>query len=194
MPKNDPFITVVSGLPRSGTSMMMRLLKAGGMHPIKDDIREADEDNPNGYYELERVKRLKHDAAWVSESYGKAFKAIYLLLYDLPADHTYKVIFMTRRLEEVIASQDAMLRRSGKMQKGMDEDTLKRIFSVHLEKIKSWLADQESFEVIFISYNRFMEDPATHITRVNAFLGGGLDEEAMAGVVVPELYRQKVNT
>ena len=105
------FVTLVSGLPRSGTSMMMQMLHAGGIPAVTDNIRLADKDNERGYYELEAVKRTKDDASWLRDAPGKAVKVIYLLLYDLPTDYTYRVIFMNRNLDEVLASQRAMLER-----------------------------------------------------------------------------------
>ena len=101
----DNVITIVSGLPRSGTSMMMQILESGGMKVITDNIRKADEDNPHGYYEYERVKKIKDDTGWLKETRGKAFKMISLLLYDLPSNENYKVIFMKRKMSEILASQ-----------------------------------------------------------------------------------------
>ena len=185
------YITIVSGLPRSGTSMMMRVLEAGGISSITDAIRAADIDNPNGYYEFERIKKVKEDASWLPEAYGKVVKAIYMLLYDLPATHSYRVIFMTRRLEEVIASQNAMLQRSGKDDSELDTATLQRIFEAHLDKIKSWLAQQPNFDVHYVSYNAFLTEPSSQIDELAEFLGGALDRPAMLAVVDPALYRQK---
>ena len=100
----DDVITIVSGLPRSGTSLMMQMLEAGGMPVLTDGIRDADEDNPRGYYELEAVKRTKDDPAWLHGAPGKVVKMIYLLLYDLPTTYNYRIIFMRRPLSEVVAS------------------------------------------------------------------------------------------
>src|SRR5437868_1127771 len=105
------FLTIVSGLPRSGTSMMMRMLEAGGMPVLTDKVRSADEDNPNGYFEFEAVKRTKQDASWLDDSGGRAVKMVYRLLYDLPVNRNYRVLFMRRNLKEVLASQREMLRR-----------------------------------------------------------------------------------
>src|SRR5882724_6754601 len=105
------FITVVSGLPRSGTSMMMRMLEGGGLPVMADGIRTADDDNPRGYYEFEPVKRLNRETSWLPAAYSKAIKIIYIHLYNLPSEHRYKVLFLERSLDEVIASQRAMLER-----------------------------------------------------------------------------------
>ena len=108
------FVTVVSGLPRSGTSLMMQMLAAGGVELLIDQIRRADADNPRGYFELEAVKRTRQDASWLDDAAGKAVKVIHLLLRDLPDDREYRVVMMSRDLDEVLASQQAMLARSGK--------------------------------------------------------------------------------
>src|SRR5574337_153211 len=102
----DDVITIVSGLPRSGTSMMMQMLHRGGIPAVTDEIRSADEDNPKGYYEFEPVKKTKEDASWLARAGGKVVKMVYRLLYDLPGDYAYHVVFMRRNLREVIASQN----------------------------------------------------------------------------------------
>lgn len=184
-------VILVSGLPRSGTSMMMRALEAGGIPPLTDGRRKPDPDNPRGYYEYEPIKRVRHDASWLGDARGKAVKAIYMLLYDLPAEYRYRVIFMTRRLDEVIASQDAMLKRSGQEGAAMDAGAVRRIFTAHLDKVKDWLARQPNFEVLYVHYNALIDQPDAWLQRVNTFLGGGLDVPAMVGVVEPALYRQR---
>ena len=105
MSNSRDFITVVSGLPRSGTSMMMQMLAAGGISPMTDEVRAADSDNPRGYYELEKVKHLRQDHTWLKDAVGKAVKIVHLLLMELPADRDYRVILMQRDLEEVLRSQ-----------------------------------------------------------------------------------------
>src|SRR5690242_7893637 len=146
------FITIVSGLPRSGTSMMMRMLEAGGMPILTDNLRQADVDNPNGYYEFEPVKQLSKDNAWLDSAYGKAVKMVYLLLYDLPRNHQYRVVFMRRKIAEVIASQEAMLRRQGKKSEALDGAQLARLFHGHLKKLDEWIQNQENFSVLSVSY------------------------------------------
>src|SRR6266852_5423782 len=140
---NTDFITIVSGLPRSGTSMMMRMLEAGGMPVVVDHDRRPDIDNPNGYYEFEPVEALKQDHSWLANSVGHALKAVYLLLYDLPRDFRFRVIFMNRDLGEVIASQDAMLRRLAKQTSRMDPNILIQHFETHLRQIDAWLERQD---------------------------------------------------
>lgn len=191
--KPEPYIVVVSGLPRSGTSMMMAVLAAGGLPALTDEIRAADTDNPKGYYEFERVKQLdKGDQAWLAEAQGKAVKVISALLEHLPADHTYRVIFMERQMEEVLASQKKMLARRGEPTDRVSDEEMGRLFAKHTQKVKLWLAAQPNFSVLYVDYNRMLADPAPYIQQVNQFLGGQLDTEAMLAAVDPQLYRNRV--
>jgi hypothetical protein len=190
---DDLVRTIISGLPRSGTSMMMKMLEAGGIPPLTDEIREADADNPKGYYEFERVKQLdKGDTAWLADAQGTAVKVIAALLKHLPSDYHYKVIFMQRNLEETLLSQRQMLIRRGKAAHDVSDDDMARLFRKHLIEIETWLEDQPNFEVVFISYNAIVDDPVKEAQRVNRFLGGTLNVEAMARAVDPNLYRQRV--
>ncbi len=184
-------ITIVSGLPRSGTSMMMRMLEAGGVQVLTDEKREADEDNLRGYYEDERVKQLREDASWIKEAEGKAVKVISYLLRYLPEGHSYKVIFMERRIQEVLASQKRMMRRRGEAADKVPDDVMAGVFERHLAEIWEWLSEQSDIETIHVSYNETLQDPEPTAERVAAFLGGGLDVERMTRVVDPRLYRQR---
>lgn len=184
------YLTIVSGLPRSGTSLMMKMLDAGGLPVLVDNIREADIDNPRGYYEFEPVKALKKDTSWVAESLGKAVKMVYLLLYDLPPDVEYRVVFMRRNLDEILASQRAMLERLGKPARS-DDDTMATLFREQLAKFDAWVKTRPNFHVLNVSYNELVTDPAPHATRIDQFLGGGLDTNAMKGAVDPSLYRNR---
>lgn len=189
--KSAPFITVVSGLPRSGTSMMMKMLEAGGIPVLSDGLRAADVDNPEGYYELERVKQLpKGDFEWLPEAQGKAVKIIAALVEYLPAGYTYRVILMQRRMEEILASQRGMLERRGAPSIVSDAD-LAELMSRHLERTRAWLALQPHITVLEMDYNALLLNPEMHATAVNAFLGGALDVARMAAVVNPQLYRNR---
>lgn len=188
---SQDFITIVSGLPRSGTSMMMKMLEAGGMEILTDKIREADDDNPQGYYEFERVKKLKEDQAWLEDARGKAVKVISALLKDLPPGYDYKVIFMRRKLEEVLASQKQMLVRRGEPTDRVSDERLRQLFQKHLQRVAVWLDEQPNFAVIYVDYNEVLDDPAVHVNRINQFLGNTLDVEKMAGVVDKSLYRRR---
>jgi len=185
------FVTIVSGLPRSGTSMMMQMIHASGIPALSDNIRVADDDNPKGYYEFEPVKKTKDDPSWLERAPGTVVKMVYRLLYDLPSNYKYRVIFMRRKLEEVVASQNVMLERSGKAGGGLADDKLLQVFKAEIDKSNKWLADQPNFEVVYINYNEMIADPATQVVKLNEFLGGALDTEAMLAVVDPSLYRQK---
>ena len=186
----DDVVTVVSGLPRSGTSMMMQMLAAGGMPLLTDGERAADADNPKGYYELEAVKRLETESAWLADGAGKAVKIIYSLLHGLPADRAYKVVFMRRDIDEVLASQAGMLARAGK-DTADDTARLAEVFAQQLARAESWLAAQTNIDVLYVDYRDAIDDPATAADRVNDFLGNRLDAAAMAGAVDQALYRRR---
>lgn len=190
--QSQPPITVVSGLPRSGTSLMMRMLEAGGIPPLTDHERTADEDNPGGYYEFERVKQLeKGDTAWLANCTGKAVKVISMLLRTLPADYHYKVVFMERDLAEVLASQRKMLVHREEDAEAVDEAQLEALFNEHLAETKTWLGQQSNFDVLYINYGDLLIDPTPQIGQLNAFLDGVLDVNAIAQVIDPALYRNR---
>jgi hypothetical protein len=188
----DTFLTIVSGLPRSGTSMMMRMLEMGGMPVLIDHIRRADHDNPNGYYEFEAVKRTKQDSSWLKESAGKAVKMVYRLVYDLPADRSYRVLFMRRKLEEVLASQRTMLERKAGPGDAASDQQMETLFRRELQSFYDWVPRQRHIELIDVDYNRILTDPLTELNRVQEFLGGAVDLAAMASVVDSKLYRNRV--
>lgn len=184
-------IVVVSGLPRSGTSMMMKMLEAGGLAPLTDGQREADEDNLGGYYEFEQVKKVARDSSWLEQARGRAVKVISRLLCDLPKAYSYRVIFMLRHLDEVLASQQQMLQRRGRAGGGEADAELKRLFQKHLDEIGKWLGEQANFSVLYVSYNDMLSQPGPKVQEVVRFLGGGLDAARMSGVVDQRLYRQR---
>lgn len=171
--------------------MMMQMIDRGGIPALTDEIRQADEDNPKGYYEFEPVKRTKQDASWLEAANGKVVKMVYRLLYDLPHDREYRIVFMRRRLEEVIASQDLMLERSGKQGGALGQAQLLKTFAAELNKVYAWLAEQPNFKVLYVTYNDMVSEPAPLVNAINEFLGGGLDSAAMNKVVDPALYRQR---
>ena len=183
-------ITIVSGLPRSGTSLMMQMLEKGGMQVATDGRRQADEDNPRGYYEVEDVKRLQTDASWIPEMRGQALKVISQLLFSLPSTEKYQVLFMQRDLEEVLASQAAMLARSGKAGAGSVE-MLRKAFTAHLQKLESWLPQQEHIELLRLPYAEVVSEPEQAAEQVAGFLGVELNTEAMASAVDVGLYRNR---
>jgi len=186
-------IIVVSGLPRSGTSMMMAMLEAGGVEILTDCVREADEDNPKGYFEFEPVKQLAKDRSksWLEDAPGKAVKIISELLKELPSGVSFRLIFMNRNLEEVIASQNKMLVRRGEPPAAGDDEKMLLLFERHLEKVKQWIDHQSHFEVLFLDYKKVLEDPDGQAEQIKAFLQRELDLTKMARVVDRQLYRNR---
>jgi broad-specificity NMP kinase len=185
-------IVIVSGLPRSGTSMMMKMLEAGGLSPLTDNLRTADEDNPKGYYEFERVKQLpKGDFAWLPDAQGKVVKVIAALLPYLPPDYNYRVIFMLRAMPEVLASQRQMLVRRGEDPNKIGDDVMARLYEKHLKQVDSWIAGQANVQRLDVNYNEMLTAAQPIIARLNQFLDGKLNVEQMAQVVDPKLHRQR---
>ncbi len=189
----DPFITVVSGLPRSGTSMMMSALREGGMSLLVDSIREADRNNPKGYYEYEPVKKLAMgNVKWLRTVKGKAVKIISALLEFLPKKYQYKVIFMERDIEEILSSQKRMLDRTGVVEeKPVAGEEMKKSYQAHLKQVKSYLAENDWMQVIYVSYNQVLKDPEGEFQKVAKFLEDAVDPKAMTRVVDPDLYRER---
>lgn len=187
-----PYITIVSGLPRSGTSMMMNMLEAGGLQILTDGIRTADVSNPNGYFELERVRDLQRgDRDWIGEMDGRGMKVISTLLHFLPPEHQYRVLFMRRELREILSSQAEMLHRQGKPELGIGDADIAEIYQEHLESVEQWLEMQPNFEVLQVNYNDLLSAPLVQVDRVSQFLGGELERDVMLGVISPRLYRKR---
>lgn len=183
-------IIIVSGLPRSGTSMMMRILDKGGVPVLTDNIRKADKDNLKGYYEYERVKQLDRDTEWLFQAECKAVKIISALLKHLPMDHEYKVIFMERDINEILASQRKMMERRGEEIQLASDEVMKGLFEKHISNVKEFLKER-GIETLYINYNDVLDDPIENVQRVNEFLPWDLDIERMIEVVDPDLYRQR---
>lgn len=187
-------IVVVSGLPRSGTSMMMRMLEAGGVVPLQDGVRAADDSNPRGYFEFEPVKELDKDGdrSWLPAARGKAVKIISFLLTWLPEDHNYAVIFMQRHADEIIASQHAMLAARGEAVTEGDAARSRELFRTHLAQVERFMAGRACFRVLPVQYHEVVAAPALAAAQVAAFLGRPLDTAAMARSVEGQLYRNRV--
>jgi hypothetical protein len=184
-------VIVVSGLPRSGTSMMMKILSEGGLLPVTDAQRSADEDNPEGYYELETVKQMATgNVDWLSDAGGKVVKVISALLEYLPSGYSYKIIFMEREISEILASQRKMLARRNK-ESQVDDAEMESQFRKHLSVVKPWLARQPNMDVTYISYNALMSDPEPLCRRVVEFTGLSLNLERMLMVPRGDLYRNR---
>lgn len=191
-PETSPLpITIVSGLPRSGTSMMMRMLAAGGLPILADGERTADDDNPKGYYEFERVKKLKDgDFEWLPQAQGKVVKVVSPLLEYLPQGYPYRIVFMRRDLGEVLASQRKMMVHRGGAQEDSDDAQLERLYQKHLSQVGGWL---QLYPHIQVDYRSVIEGPGAQVARLVEFLGPELQAEAMLAVVDPGLYRQRVS-
>lgn len=185
-------IVVVSGLPRSGTSLMMQMLGAGGMPLLIDELRPADASNPRGYFEYAAVKRMHTDGtAWLSDARGKAVKIVSALLTGLPSHYVYRVIFMQRPLDEVLRSQMAMRERLGNAPGEPDADRLLEDTARHLQTIETWLAAQQWLSVLWVGYGDILDNPERESVRVAQFIGRKLDIVAMAAAVDPALYRER---
>lgn len=184
-------ITIVSGLPRSGTSLMMQMLHAGGMEAVTDGQRTADTDNPRGYFEFERAKKIKTDRAWLDDAQGRCVKMVHLLLLDLPMDRPYAVVFMRRDLNEVVKSQAVMLQRSGKTGAALPAEKLMAMYKDQIDKVLAFAKGKPNVRVLEVNYNTLVKEPARVAAEVGSFVGGGLNEHAMAAAVDPTLYRNR---
>src|SRR5215470_17042279 len=181
-------ITIVSGLPRSGTSLMMQMLVAGGMTPLSDGERAADPDNPRGYLEWERIKTLPKDPNCIVEAEGKVVKVISRLLLSLPSGHDYRVIFMQRPLAEVLASQDEMMRRRGTFKEGANPAAMAAAFEKHLREVYAWMGSRPNIKSIRVVYQDVMKEPKRVSAEIAEFVGTPLNIEAMIGQVDASLY------
>jgi len=180
-------ITVVSGVPRSGTSLMMQMLAAGGMPILADNLRPADGNNPRGYFEWEPAKRLLQEPDSVAQAEGKAVKVISSLLFALQPRYTYRVIFMRRPLAEVVRSQAAMIEKLGTKGAALGEEAMIAALNAHLKQVEAWLSTQKFITTCPVEYHKLLEAPAAEARRVAEFLGLPLDVESMARQVDPSL-------
>lgn len=189
-------VVLVSGLPRSGTSMLMQMLEKGGMPIVTDKIRTADEDNPKGYHEFERIKEIDKitDKNWLKQYRGQVIKTISFLLQDLPLDLNYQVIFMRRNIEEVLRSQNKMLARNGAMDAPVPDEKMAKNYEFHLKKVYYRLDHTPNFQTHYVDYPAVVADPLGEAKRISAFLGRSLDVEAMASAVEAGLYRNRQST
>ena len=185
-------ITIVSGLPRSGTSLMMQMLDAGGLPVLSDGVREPNLDNPKGYLEWEPVKQLKKDPSLMAEAEGKVVKVVSEFIMSLPSEHEYRIVFMQRPLPEVLKSQDEMLRRRGNADLVADNCAIEDFFHRHLIEVTQWLATQANIKVARVHYYRVLRELKVVDEEVAAFLQVPLDIDAMRGQVDGNLYRNRM--
>jgi hypothetical protein len=188
---NETMITIVSGLPRSGTSLMMQMLVAGGMTPLADGERAADADNPRGYLEWERIKTLPQDPACIGEAEGKVVKVISKLLLALPAGRDYRIVFMERPMQEVLASQAKMLERRGVPKSASADRAMASAFERHLQEVFTWMEKTPGVKSLRLAYHAVLSEPAAIADRLRNFLDTKLDAAAMIRAVDATLYRNR---
>jgi hypothetical protein len=185
-------ITIVSGLPRSGTSLMMQMLDAGGLPVLSDGERKADTDNPKGYLEWERIKQLPKDPSLIAEAEGKVVKVISQLVLSLPSGYEYRIVLMQRPLPEVLKSQEEMLRRRGNADSNADASAIEEAFQRHMIEVNKWLAGKANAQVSRVHYHRVLREPKAVAEEIAAFLQVPLDIEAMVRQVDGSLYRNRM--
>jgi hypothetical protein len=196
-PAVDPsqIITIVTGLPRSGTSMMMQMLVAGGLSPLTDGQREADASNPKGYFEYEKATQLRSDSSWIDEAKGKVVKIVAQLLSELPTETNgkpthYRIVFMDRDLDEVLASQTTMLDLQGRKGADLERSRLAEVFKEQLQKVHRFI-DDRNISCLVVRHAHAIQDPRSVAETVNSFFDNSLDVDAMAAVVDPALHRER---
>lgn len=182
-------IIIVSGLPRSGTSLMMQMLQAAGIALYTDNKRRADIHNPQGYFEHQQVKNLAHNNAWIYEARGKAVKIVSPLLFHLPQDLSYKIIFMQRDLDEIIISQNKMLEREHKSVIEVSHADIRKYYLKHLSAVEHRLRKSENIEYIIVSFNELFINPVELVGQIGRFIGSPLEIEKMVKAIDPSLYR-----
>ncbi len=188
---DEDIITVVSGLPRSGTSLMMKMLDEGGIVPLMDHVREADADNPKGYYEFERVKGLPDDTAWLPEACGKVVKVLAELIKHLPTSYHYRIVFMMRNIDEIIASQKKMIIRRGEDPDVVSDPEMTELLRRYLKSLKMIINSKSNMDVLYISYNDIMNGPQGPVDELMEFFEGSLDRDAVMNAIDPSLYRNR---
>lgn len=183
-------VLIVSGLPRSGTSLMMQFLDAAGIPILHDALREPDSNNPQGYYEYTPVRRLREDTSWMPQAVGKAVKIVAPLLPFLPNGYTYRIVFMERQLEEVARSQQSMLGRIGKAGGGLDEAEWVTQYGRLLEQVFAHI-EAKGYPLLTIPHRDCVQAPENVAEVLGSFIGTIIEPETLTRVVQPELYRER---
>ena len=173
--------------------MVMQMLAAGGLPPLTDGVRGADADNPRGYYEFEKVKQLKKDTTWLESAKGKAVKVISQLLDQLPLHKPYKIVFVLRKMDEILASQRAMLARRWQPSDRISDAEMAAAFGRHLNAVQQWLAEYPQMEVLYVNYSAVLCDPFATSHEIKTFLARPLEIRQMANVVDESLYCQRIS-
>lgn len=189
----DNTIFVVSGLPRSGTSLMMQILEKAGIPVFKDDKRKADENNPRGYYEHQWVKRLASDNSWIEQAKGSAIKVISHLIFHLPAEFNYKIIFMLRNLKEVVVSQNRMLAKKGKADEKSYPYSIELAYARSLKRAKKWISNKHNVDVLYVDHAQLIKEPLSVVNEILEFTGVNGSSKEIASVVDNNLYRVKID-
>jgi len=169
----------------------MQMLAAGGLPVLTDTLRAPDVSNPRGYYEWEKIKQLAQDPRCIAEAEGKAVKVISSLLLALPSGHHYRVLFMTRPLEEVVASQAAMIANLGTRGASLPASAMIAALQSHRSQVLAWLGTRPDIPVMQLDYHALLDDPTAHATHIARFFELPLDLEAMARQADPALHRQR---
>lgn len=190
MPQRN-YLTIVSGLPRSGTSMMMQMINQGGIPALVDDQRPPDDDNPRGYYEFQPVKRTREDPSWLDDAFGKVVKMVHLLLLDLPLDRPYRVVLMRRNLLEVVRSQNVMLTNMGRSVEDLPPERIIDAYHLQIAKVRRHLErNAQCFRYMEADYNELVQNPGPCLEKIGQFLDG-LDVARMQVAIEPRLYRNR---
>ncbi len=183
----DQIITIVSGLPRSGTSLMMQILEAAGLPTFTDGKRTPDESNQKGYYEHDQVAGLMNqtDTTWLHQAKGHSLKVVAPLLSKLPKELKYRVLFMERNIQDVLQSQSTMLTRLGKKS---GTGNIEKAYHQQVEAAKTWLHDQ-NIPAISIPFEDLVHTPAPLLQNISTFLGLPHPSEAMEQAINPQMHR-----
>ncbi len=185
---------LVSGLPRSGTSLLMQMLEAGGLPIQTDGIRQADPNNPLGFFEWEPIKRVPQEPELLDEPglEGKGIKIISALLPHLPPPHRYRVLFMMRPIAEVAQSQIRMLERGGESPE-IEREALERQLLAHRHSCLQYIDRAPNFEVLRVPFRRLFEDAPQVVGEIEKFIGSEQLPlaERMLSVIDSRLYREK---
>jgi len=186
-------ITVVTGLPRSGTSLMMQILKAGEIEILTDNIRQPDLNNPRGYFEFEKVKALQNDNTWLSEAEGKAVKIIIQLVPYLPLNFDYSIIVMKRNTDEIILSQEKMIDNLGGRKASVNNDILKKVFENQLNKGEEYINTNKNFKKFVVDFNELLSGKKEIIENLNMFLDKKLNLDNSLNIIDKSLYRNRIS-
>lgn len=179
-------ITLITGIPRSGTSLMMQLFKAANVDIATDAIRTEDDNNPKGYYELEAVKGIVKNNAFLKDLDGKTIKIVAPLVTFIDLSLEYRVVFMIRDLDEVVQSQEKMVGKDQQDQK----EKFKTMYAMHIEKSRQFL-NSHNIPFIEIQHRELLQNPELSLKRLIDFCGWETPLEELKSVIDHSLYRNR---